>query len=217
MDPRPPLLPRCGVMAVPLRSALILAGGASKRFGRAKALVEVAEKPMIVRVAEALMPLADELIVSVADAASERRLHGVLPRARIVQDARPRRGPIEGFERGFDVARAPIILVAPCDAPLLRPEIYGLLLSQLGDREAAVPRPDVIDPVRAVYRADAVRRVLREAGGALPSPSSLVDRLDAVLVSEAALRAVDPDLLSFRDVNRREDLSSVLEFIGPAA
>ena len=44
-------------------TALILAGGSSTRFGAPKALVDVAGKPMVQRVFEALSPFADEVIV----------------------------------------------------------------------------------------------------------------------------------------------------------
>src|SRR5438309_1439105 len=48
-------------------TALILAGGSSTRFRAPKALVDVAGKPMVQRVFEAVSPFAGEVIVSIAD------------------------------------------------------------------------------------------------------------------------------------------------------
>ncbi len=186
-------------------TALILAGGESRRFGRPKALIELAGRPLIAHVSDAVTPLADETIVSVANPESERSIRSFLPRAVFVQDERPGRGPVEGFRQGFRAARGERILVAPCDAPLLRTSLYRLLLEILGDYDAAVPRVDVPDPVRAVYRRSPVLQSL-EASPAIPSPSALVDRLRVAFVGPDQIRAIDPGLSSFLDVNTRGDL-----------
>lgn len=191
-------------------SALILAGGASKRFGRPKALIELAGRPLIVYAADAMGSLADEMIVSVADPEMEGRIRSFLPHVVFARDGRPGSGPIEGFRQGFRAARGEVLLVAPCDAPLLRPPLYRLLLDVLGDYDAAVPKFDVLDPVRAVYRRTRVLEVLDAVSG-IPSPSALVDRLRAVFVAADQIRTVDPTLASFLDVNTPEDLYLALE------
>lgn len=170
----------------------------------------VAGKAIVGRVVEAVIPFAGEVVVSIAEAPMAETLRRVLPSAAFVVDRRPGKGPIEGIMRGIEVARGKRLLVAPCDAPLLRPELYRLLLASLGDHDAAVPKLDVFDPVRAVYRTAALRRIFSDPEVALPSPSSLVDRLDSVFVLEDTLRAVDPRLDSFLDVNDASDLEPVL-------
>jgi molybdopterin-guanine dinucleotide biosynthesis protein A len=188
---------------------LILAGGASRRFGRPKALIELADRPLIVYVADAIGSLADEVIVSVADSETERRIRPFLPEAVFARDERPASGPIEGFRQGFRVARSEVVIVAPCDAPFLRAPMYRLLLHVLGDYDAAVPKLDALDPVRAAYRRSPVLDAL-EADPGVPSPSALVDRLHSLFVSADQIKAVDPTLASFIDVNMPEDLNSAL-------
>ncbi len=188
------------------RTGLVLAGGASRRFGEAKALVPFDGKPMLQRVCGVLATRCDEVLVSVAADADMRMFAAVTAGARVVRDVQRDRGPIEGFREGFAVAQGELVLVAPSDAPLLRPALYDGLLSLVGDHEAAVPRHDALDPVRAVYRRDAVLRVLREDD--VRSPSALVDRLDTVFLEGELLRSVDPSRVSFLDVNRREDLET---------
>ena len=191
-----------------MRTGLILAGGTSRRFGEPKPLVPFAGRPMVRWVGEALAGRCDELLLSIGSADLRGRFGDALPGVRAVRDVRSGLGPIEGLRRGSEAARGEVLLVAPADAPLLRPSLYDALLALLGDHEAAVPRHAALDPVRAVYRRDAVRRALRE--DALPSPSALVDRLDAVLLQGEPLRAADPEGLSFLDLNRREDLEAAL-------
>lgn len=196
-------------------TALILAGGESRRFGRPKAMVDVRGKPMVQRVADAVTPLAEELVVSVASGEMAEAMGPLLPEAIFAVDRRFRQGPIEGFIRGFGAAHGERVLVAPCDAPLLRAGLYRLLIDSLGDREASVPKFDVLDPVRAVYRRVAVLRVFASTTEALPSPSSLVDHLDATFVGPDRLRSADPELESFLDVNREEDLAAVIARLRP--
>lgn len=190
-----------------VQSGLILAGGESARFGKPKALVPFRGRPMVRWVADALSPRSEELFVSVGTSDQADMLRAILPGAEFVCDVRPGRGPIEGFFRGFEAAQGDVVLVAPCDAPLLRRELYDLLIEALGRHDAAVPRLDVIDPIRAVYRREAVLRVLAMEEPA--SPSSLVDSLQAIFLGPNALRSADPSLSSFLDVNREADLAHV--------
>ena len=44
-------------------SGLILAGGASSRMGRNKALLKLAGRPLVARVVAALEPLTDEILI----------------------------------------------------------------------------------------------------------------------------------------------------------
>lgn len=189
-----------------MNSALILAGGASFRFGRPKPFELLRGKAMIRWVADAVASFSQELLISVSDEPSGRRLAEILPDARLVPDLRKSRGPIEGLVRGCESALGEVVIVAPCDAPLLRPSFVSLLLDVVSGHEAAVPRLSSIDPVRAVYERGAVLRALEEATGPVESPSALVDRLDVAFVEEDAIRKADPLLLSFFDVNVPEDL-----------
>ena len=193
-----------------LKSGLILAGGTSSRFRGTKALALLRGRPLVRWVGDALKPFCGELIVSIGVKDEAGRFREALPEALLIQDQRGDRGPIEGLHRGCAAARGDIVLVAPSDAPLLRPALYEGLLSILRDHDAAAPRIDVLDPVRAVYRRQAVLRILKEEGNRIRSPSGLVDRLDTALLQGAALIHADPTLASFIDVNRRSDLEKAL-------
>lgn len=187
-----------------MRTGLILAGGESSRFGAPKALAPFRGRPLVRWIADVVASRSDELVVSARSSDQARSLRAILPEADAVVDAVPGRGPIEGFTRGFEAARGDTVLVAPCDAPLLQGVLYDRLLGALGDHEAAVPRLESIDPLRAVYRRDAVRRGIAEWAPA--SPSSLVYSLRSVFLDADELRKADPALSSFVDANRRDDL-----------
>lgn len=188
-------------------SGLILAGGRSSRFGEPKPLATLHGRSLVSWVALAIAPFCGELLVSIGAQADATGFRRAVPGARLVRDIQSDRGPIEGFSRGFRAAGRPIVLVVPSDAPLLRPSLLRALCRALGDHDAAVPRPGVMDPVRAVYRREAVLATIDAHSDVVRSPSSLVDRLDAVFLEGEDLTRADPIRASFIDVNRREDLA----------
>src|SRR2546425_12194721 len=102
-------------------TALILAGGSSTRFRAPKALVEVAGKPMVQRVFEAVSPFAGEVIVSIADSSMADSLRRFLSRAEYAVDERRGMGPIEGIRRGGANAPGQRPPSAPGAAPPLPP------------------------------------------------------------------------------------------------
>src|SRR3989442_5854613 len=121
-------------------TALILAGGSSRRLGRPKALEVVAGKTIVERAVEAVTPFAGELIVSIADTPMAETLQHLFPTAALVIHRRPGKGPIEGIIRGTEVARGRRLLAALCDAPLLRRGFYRLLLAFLCASDAGLPK-----------------------------------------------------------------------------
>ena len=165
-----------------MRTGLILAGGDSSRFGSPKALAPFRGRPMVRWVADAMAAVTDELLVSLRSRDQAALFRRILPEAQVVLDVRRGRGPIEGFVRGFEAAHGDFVLVAPCDAPLLRPALY-------------------------VYRTDAARFALSESEPRCPS--ALVDVLGPVILDAPELRRADPSLASFVDVNHRADLDRV--------
>lgn len=195
-----------------MRSGLVLAGGASRRFGGKKPFFLFDGQPMVRRVCEVLRSRCEEVLVSAA-AEDVAEVEAVVLDVRVVADARQDRGPIEGFRQGMSAARGELVLVAPSDAPLLRPELYDRLLSVLGTHDAAVPRHEAMDPIRAVYRRSAALRALERED--VPSPSALVDRLDAVFLEGDALLTADPGRVSFFDINRPEDFDEAVRGTSP--
>ncbi len=182
----------------------VLAGGLSSRMGRDKARVEWHGEPLVARVARALGAcVARVRLVLRPEAESPLDL------ARI-DDRRPERAPIVGLEAALGACEASAVLVAACDLPQIEPRLLLALLALCpaeGGPDAIVPSgPRGPEPLLAIYRP----RVLPELRARIErgelSLLGLVGSLDTLLVPERDLRIFDPDLASFRNVNRPEDL-----------
>ena len=97
-------------------AGLIVAGGASRRFGRDKARHPVDGAPMIARVHEALATVAHPVVVSVGT--GDASYADVLPDdVTHVRDRHADAGPLAGLDAGFRALSSAWVLVAACDMP----------------------------------------------------------------------------------------------------
>jgi len=132
---------------------------------REKAVVEVAGRSLLARVAEALSTVADELVVNCrADQrdAIDPVLDGYDPSFAI--DANPDRGPVAGIATGLRATTAEYAVVVACDLPFLDPDLLSYLFDRAAGHDAAVPKPDEwFEPLHAVYRPDRMAEACEDA------------------------------------------------------
>jgi len=115
-------------------SAIILAGGKSRRMGTDKAWLELNGEPLIVHVMERVQQVADEILISANDPARFAALA-----ARVIPDAFPDAGPLAGIYAGLDAAKHDAALVVACDMPFLNVGLLEYMLSFAGDFDVALP------------------------------------------------------------------------------
>ncbi len=185
-------------------SAVILAGGRSRRMGRPKPWLPLAGVPLLAAVVARLRPLVDEIVV-VAAAGDE------LPacEARVLYDREPDLGPLPALALGLDAVRTSHAFALGCDAPFVRRTVLRLLTREIGDLDGVVPLwDDRLQPLVALYhrRLATTLAALAAAGerrlhvvAALPRVATL---------SAARLRLVDPEGISFRTLNTPEDYAA---------
>lgn len=194
-----------------VRSAVVLAGGRSRRFGPAdKALAPIGGRAMVARVADRAGGVADEVIVNCRPAQRDR-IAAVLDgdvRFAVDPPARVDGGPVAGLHTGLEAARAPLAAVVPCDVPRLPPALLDLLFVRTrdGDAAGAVPGDGERTPLAlpGVYRT-APALTACEAVGAGGSLRAVTDRLDPLVLPPAAVRGhASPGALA--DVDRPSGL-----------
>ncbi len=184
--------------------AAILAGGASRRMGRDKASVEFAGLPMAQRVARALGECVERVRVVVRPGEKSP-----LDLA-VIEDAHAVRAPIVGLAAALHGCESSAVLVCACDLPEIDPRLVLALLSfmpAVGGPEIVAPvGPDGPEPLLAIYRPTLLQRIEKQIRTNDLSLQKLLRSSDACFVPEAALREIDPELRSLRNVNRPEDL-----------
>lgn len=193
------------------RSAVILAGGSSGRFGESKAFVELMGKPLILHVFERVQRLTDEVLIVISPRSqveSFSRLFG--DKVNIVIDRGKPHSPLVGASAGFENALGEYSVLLPCDTPFLSEDVLSVLLDICEGVDSVIPRwPNgYIEPLHAVYRtrsaAQAAEMALSNRGMDMRSMISFLRRVR--YVSTIVLKEIDPDLNTFFNVNTRFDL-----------
>jgi len=132
-------------------AAFVLAGGASSRMGRDKALLELDGVPMIVRMAR----LAEPHVASVTLVGPpERYAHLGLC---VVADRWQGTGPLGGIVTALGVSESHWNLILGCDLPYLTAEWLVWLIARTLDSSAQAVVPESrrgLEPLAAMYRKD---------------------------------------------------------------
>ena len=194
-------------------TAVILAGGMSRRLGRNKALEPFQGEPLIQRVIARMRQVGESLIVVVND--PERAAELDLPEdVTTAVDRYPGMGSLGGILTGLVTAPTEWATFCACDMPFLNPQLYQLLLSFRDGYDSVVPvvdgRPE---PTHAVYSRACVEPIRERIVANDLKISSFFGEVRVCLVPEEQIRRTDPELLSFFNVNTQEDLTTALSIV----
>ena len=122
------------------KSAIILAGGFSRRFGSDKGQVLLHDKPLVQHVIDNVKPAVDEVLVVVSSRKQRNDFEPIIKNtAKIVVDKDESQSPLIGAITGFESTRAEYSLLLPCDAPLVSTKIVQFLLDMYFSRSAVIP------------------------------------------------------------------------------
>jgi molybdopterin-guanine dinucleotide biosynthesis protein A len=136
-------------------SGILLAGGASRRFGRSKLVEPIAGVPLFHRPLRALLDACDDVAIVLAPDAPEPPLPEGADRARFVRDEVAHEGPLAGTRVGLAHVRGEYAVLVAADMP----GVGAALLTLMADRAALGKRHAL---------------VLRDAGGPRPLPAVLL-------------------------------------------
>ena len=194
-------------------SGIVLAGGMSRRLGRDKAVEPIGGKPLIRRVIDRLADVVGQTVVVVADLEQAERLP--LPDSTlVVVDAYPDCGSLGGIFTGLSAASADWGLVVACDMPFLDRRLLRHILGQRGDYDAVVPvldgRPE---PTHAAYSKACLSPMERRLRARELKIAGFFDDVRVRSVPETEVDEIDPDHLSFLNVNTPDDLQRALALV----
>ncbi|GAB6096712.1 molybdenum cofactor guanylyltransferase [Desulfatiferula olefinivorans] len=194
-------------------TGVILAGGRNSRMnGDNKAFLTIGGIRIIDRILSVLRPFFDDIVLVTNDPLAYTDLD-----VRIVTDVIPAGCPLAGLHAGLFHAQNPFAVVLPCDVPFVRPDMIGLLIDHISDRyQVVIPRTAKgLEALFAVYARAALPSIERSLARGQLKIRSFFKPGRVYEVSEKRLRSVDPDLISFTNINRPEELEQALRLNGP--
>jgi len=189
-------------------TAVILAGGRGQRMGEVdKGLQPLRGRGLVEWVLERIDPQVDELLI-IANRNLERYLELGYP---VVRDRIPDfAGPLAGLHTGLTQSRTELVLVVPCDTPLLPDDLVSRLQEalQTADADAAVARTDQrAHAVICLCKVTLVEHLGRFIDGGGRTVGEWQASLNVVYVD------FDEHPERFRNVNTLDDLRDLESFI----
>jgi molybdopterin-guanine dinucleotide biosynthesis protein A len=185
-------------------SVVIQAGGQSTRMGENKALKQFLGRPLIQRVTERLLPVADELLVTTNQ--PEEYAFLKLP---LFSDLRPGRGPLGGLYTALVSARHPYVGVVACDMPFASAPLLVAAAGLLAQEEADVVIAETsegFEPLHAVYRRQTCIPAIEAAMDADQwRVISWFPKVKVRKLTSEELNRYDPDGIAFWNVNTPEE------------
>jgi molybdenum cofactor guanylyltransferase len=120
-------------------TGIILAGGRARRMGgQDKGLIQLARKPMIEYVINAIDPQVDAIIINANRNQEDYEKYGFPVVADQIEGYC---GPLAGMASGLQAAKTPFVVTVPCDSPLIPDDLVQKLFSTLQDKDAEICTP----------------------------------------------------------------------------
>ena len=193
-------------------TAVILAGGLSRRMGHDKATLPLGETTLLHGVIDVVAPLFARLVVSVGAPRAD------LPWPQIC-DEHPGQGPLAGLYAALTQVDTPWIFALATDMPFVAPPLVEALAARRAGFDAVVARVrGHPQPLAAFYstRCRAPFAALLEgdvADGRRRSLRAALETIAVDYVDERELLAADPGLHSFFDLDTPQDVDRARQLL----
>src|SRR4030042_828376 len=191
-------------------TSIILAGGKNLRLGRNKAFEVSGGKTNIERIFERLEPISSQIVVVTSWVQFDIELN---LNADVVADIYPDMGPLGGIYTGLTASISDVNIVAACDMPFPNTELLEYMAELLTGYDAVVPRlaNEMIEPMHAVYSKSCLSRIDERLTAKKLSIHDFLDEVNVRYLEEEESRKIDPELISFFNINYQSDLDKALK------
>ena len=139
-------------------TAIIMAGGGSRRMGTDKSMLQIDGMPIIQHTCEQLAGCFEQILIS----ANETEKFAFLG-YQIVPDKVPEQGPLMGIASALEVSANEINFVIACDIPRIELRYVRRILSEAANSDADIIIPvtneEKYEPLFAVYRRSALKDI----------------------------------------------------------
>jgi molybdopterin-guanine dinucleotide biosynthesis protein A len=200
------------------RSAIILGGGSSRRFGEDKGVLKLDNKPLLNHVVDTVKGIVGEVIV-VTSSKNRADLYAEMVSScvRFVIDICEAKGPLVGALTGFEAAQGKYSLLLPFDVPFVSRDVLSLLFELCIGKSAVIPRwpNSQIEPLHAVYKTEQAVEAAKKAlmKDELDMRAMICELHGVRYVSTLVIEQLDPDLQSFFNINTPLDLKKASTII----
>jgi molybdopterin-guanine dinucleotide biosynthesis protein A len=130
-------------------------------------------------------------------------------RATLIRDVIPHQGPLGGLHTALLFSPHEWVAVRATDMPFFVPEMLERMLALRAGADAVVPRlGDKFEPLFALYHRRCLPAIVDVLEGSQRNVISMYRKVHLATLDEEEWRLIDPEGLSFRNVNTPEDWKS---------
>ncbi len=188
-----------------------MAGGKSRRLGTDKSLLRVDGEWITARVVRLLAELCDDLLI----VSNEVGRFATLP-VRVVPDVQPGLGPLVGILSGLQAMRHEQGIFVACDMPLLNTNLLRHMMARAVGCDLVLPRiGNKIEPLHAIYSRACIPAIEALLAAGELRIAGLLPRVRICYMEQQELEEIDPDHLSFFNVNTPADLDALRTLMQP--
>lgn len=187
---------------IPHVTGVILAGGASSRFGANKALALYDSLPLIQHVAQPLEKLFTERLVITNTPESYEFLGWPM-----AGDIYPACGPLGGIHAALHAINTPKAFIVGCDMPLLNTALISYLCNLSGDWDVTLPWLEAgPEPLYGVYSRHCLPSIEQSLQEKQFKIGLLLRKLRLQKVNQDEILDLIGDLSTFHNINFNYDL-----------
>ncbi len=190
-------------------TSVVLAGGANTRYPTPKAFIKVDGVPLITRTLDLLRQVVGPRVV-ISTNEPELYSHLGVP---LIGDTVKGVGAMGGIVSVFEATGAEELFVAACDMPFIKAEVVQYIIDNR-DKEGHQATACMMDkrpqPLLAVYPRSLLGKMRELLSKGRYSLLGIVVDIEANVLKEDDLRAIDSEGISFVNVNTPEDYEKIL-------
>lgn len=204
-------------------SAVVLAGGLSRRLGRDKRRLRLwgeSGPTLLERTLATVGALCADVVVVLNDPETWSGLA-----ARVVSDVYPEGGALGGIYSGLLAAADDYALVVACDMPLLSTPLLTAMLARPREYDALVPRTPSpgsarnnldVEPLHAIYGKACLGPMRESLEAGRLKIASFFPAVRVAILEPNEIAPYDPRGLSFLNINTVEQMADAQVLLGEA-
>jgi molybdopterin-guanine dinucleotide biosynthesis protein A len=192
-------------------TAIILAGGKSRRLGRSKAIEPIYGRSLIEHTIKRVKTCCDQILIVTSQEQVEL-FNGY--ETEILVDIYPDKGPLGGIYTGLIASRFDRSIVVACDMPFLNRALLSYMMQDSARFDLVVPRlSSMVEPLHAVYSKDCLAPIEHLLKQNKLSVFKLFPLVKTRYIEAEEINRFDPNHLSLFNVNTEDDLEKVRKLV----
>lgn len=188
-------------------TGIILAGGKSSRMDEDKAFIPFSGKPLIEIMINKLTQIYAELII-ITNKPRFYEKYGLKTHPDILKG----RGPLGGIYTGLITSKDKYNFIAACDMPFLNLDLVRYMIKEIDDYDAVIPEYNGrLQPLCGIYSKNCIIPIESTLSANNLKVTDLLQHVEVKLISEEEVKRLDPEGLSFTNINTKKDYQCILQ------